>query len=91
MFDDGDETDWICRRDARIRAPWPRIIETTADGTPFLAPHVQLFYKAKSPRPKDQVDFENVLASGISFDRAWLIDTLERCYGRGHPWIDSLD
>lgn len=91
MLDNGSETDWISRRDPRVSAPWRSIIETTPDGLPFLAPHVQLFYKAKAPRPKDDLDLENLLSSGVAFDRAWLIDAIRRCYGRHHRWIEALE
>jgi hypothetical protein len=31
------------------------------DGIPYLAPELQLLYKAKAPRPKDHVDAAQVL------------------------------
>ncbi|WP_374208167.1 MULTISPECIES: hypothetical protein [Streptomyces] len=34
---------------------------TSPSGIPYLAPEVQLFYKAKATRDKDETDFEAVL------------------------------
>lgn len=45
------------RRDPSISWPIEEAIRRTADGIPYLAPHVQLLYKAKGGRPRDEIDF----------------------------------
>lgn len=61
----------------------------TANGIPYLAPDVQLFYKAKNPRPKDETDLAAVLPTLTDDRRQWLADAITRTYGR-HPWPDRL-
>ncbi|MGD8151452.1 nucleotidyltransferase domain-containing protein [Ornithinimicrobium sp. Y1694] len=56
----GSETEWMYRRDESLRMPtrdalWER------DGITYLQPEIQLLYKAKGLRAKDQTDFENTL------------------------------
>ena len=62
---------------------------TTSDGIPYLAPEIQLFYKAKNPRPKDQTDFTAVLPFLTGAQRRWLSGALSRTLGE-HPWRDRL-
>ena len=54
---------WLFRRDARLCRPLSTIGRQTEDGLPYLAPEIQLLYKAKAPRPKDEADFARVLHS----------------------------
>lgn len=63
----------------------------SADGVPFLAPEVQLFYKAKAPLPKDEEDFDAVLPVLPEERRRWLVDAITKAYGpRPHPWTKRL-
>lgn len=84
---DGDT--WVCRRDERIRLPYDRVIEHTADGIPYAAPEIALLFKAKHARPKDEDD----LAAAIPFldedRRRWLAGALELVHP-GHRWLDEL-
>jgi len=84
---DGDT--WICRRDERIRLPYERIIETTAEGVPYLVPEIVLLFKAKHSRPKDDADFEGALPLLSPERRAWLRGTLARVHP-GHRWLGAL-
>jgi hypothetical protein len=81
---------WISRRDRAIRAPIRSLTRTTADGIRYLAPHVQLYYKAKSLREKDEIDFKAVIQSGVAMDREWLRDAIAHSYGTQHPWLRML-
>lgn len=49
---EGDSTRWIYRRDSRLRRPWNRAVLTNSVGIPYLAPELQLLFKAKNVRPK---------------------------------------
>jgi hypothetical protein len=75
MLDESDGEDWVSRRDLRIRRPLGTIGHTAA-GIPFLAPEIQLFYKAKDPRPKDKADVAVILPLLDERQRAWLDMTL---------------
>jgi hypothetical protein len=90
MLDECDGGDWVSRRDSRVRRPVSGLGLVTADGVPYLAPEVQLFYKAKSPRPKDETDLAAVLPLLAGSQREWLSEALDLAYGPGHPWQARL-
>lgn len=89
MLDESDGDQWVSRRDARVRRPVAQIGHVTADGIPYLRPAVQLFYKAKGVREKDQLDFEAVLPLLGGEERAWLSSALKLTLP-GHVWLDRL-
>ncbi len=62
----------------------------STQGIPFLAPDIQLLYKAKHVRPKDQKDFERVLPLLDSKQRGWLAEQLRRFHPDG-PWIAAIE
>lgn len=72
MLDESDGDDWVSRRDPRVRRGLAEITRRTADGIPYLAPEVQLFYKAEAPREKDLADFDAALPLLSAEQRAWL-------------------
>ncbi|MFE9997480.1 nucleotidyltransferase domain-containing protein [Streptomyces avermitilis] len=89
MLDESRGQEWVSRRDPRVRRPISTLGTTSADGVPFLAPEVQLYYKARTPRPKDEVDFDAVLPVFTDQQRLWLVDAITKTYGP-HPWIKRL-
>ena len=88
MLNPGDPAEYICRRDERVRMP---LNEATfeAAGVRYLAPEIQLFFKAKSPRPKDEQDFADCLPLLSESQRAWLSEALE-AGGFGREWMARL-
>lgn len=91
MLDEAGGGDWVSRRDYRVRAPIREITRITQTGVRYLAPHIQLYYKAKNPREKDEVDFDAVLQSGISLESGWLRNAISLSYGAQHPWLARLN
>ncbi|WP_433179425.1 nucleotidyltransferase domain-containing protein [Actinoallomurus sp. CA-150999] len=89
MLDETRDGDWLSRRDPGIRRPLPEIGEISPEGVPYLAPEIQLFYKAKQPRPKDETDFAAVLPFLTQVQRRWLNEALAHSFGT-HPWRDQL-
>ena len=89
MIEESDDGDWVSRRDPGIRRPLAGIGRTTSDGLRYLAPEIQLYYKAKDPRPKDEADFTTVLPFLTQPQQQWLSRTLARAFGN-HPWQDRL-
>lgn len=89
MLDEADGDDWVSRRDQRLRRPIPEIGRVTADGVPYLAPEIQLLYKAKGTRPKDEHDFRMMAPKLRPAQRQWLRDAMTIAYGT-HPWQDRL-
>ncbi|MFC8080143.1 nucleotidyltransferase domain-containing protein [Streptomyces sp. NPDC057307] len=75
-----------------IRRPVHELGMTSADGVPYLAPEVQLYYKAKAPRPKDEEDFTTTLPLLTDDRRDWLAGAIPLTYGVNgpHPWLTRL-
>jgi hypothetical protein len=89
MLDDSDGDDWVFRRQPAVRMPLSSAIRRTADGIPYLAPEIQLLYKARNPRAKDHSDFELVLARLPEHGRSWLRAALVRAEPQ-HAWLTRL-
>ena len=79
----GDE--WMFKRDARVRVPWDRALQTV-DGICYLRPELALLHKAHLDRPKDR---EDLAVARLDADaRAWLARTLEQL---GHrSWAQQV-
>ncbi len=85
MVDEVDGDEWVSRRDSRVRRPWSGL-GWTLPGIRVLAPEVQLFYKALTPRPKDEQDREMVWPLLGEEARAWLKHAVAEAYGARSPW-----
>jgi hypothetical protein len=83
---DGDT--WVYRRDARIRRPVAEIVWRSG-GIDYLGPDVQLLFKSKTLRPKDEQDFADALPFLDPAQLAWLREALELT-NSGHPWLSRL-
>lgn len=80
--DNGNDTEWIYRRDESTRRLWDSAVLWSSDGHPYLAPEIQLLFKSKNPRPKDDLDAEKVIPLLHADQRIFLADHLES----GHHW-----
>jgi hypothetical protein len=90
MLGEVEGDDWVFRRDRRIRGPAAALGCVSPDGLPYLAPEVQLLYKAGvAPRPKDEADFAAVAPHLPTERRRWLRDALATC-APTHPWRARL-
>ncbi len=90
LLDDGDDQRWRSRRCAAVTRPLVQLGSRDGAGIPFLATEIQLFYKAKSPRPKDETDFSGVLPHLEASRRQWLREAIVTAYGADHPWLARL-
>lgn len=92
MLDESDPGGavWRSRRDSRVSRPVAEIGSRDANGVPFLRPEIQLFYKAKGRRPKDEADFAAVLPILDVEQRDWLRERIVMTYGDDHPWVAGL-
>ena len=89
MLYERDATHWISRRDARVRYPLHALI---VDGSlPYLAPEVQLYFKAKSIRAKGEEDLHQLLRHRLPLDFEWLVEAIAASYGADHRWLDLLN
>jgi hypothetical protein len=83
---EGSDDSWIYRRDPTIHVPWGMAVLRTAEGIPYLAPELQLLYKSKGMRPKDDVDAAEVIPSLDARQRG----LLSRLLPSKHPWQRRL-
>lgn len=90
MLADGDRTCWRFRRDPDISLSGEQLLRTSHNGTPYCTPEVQMLYKSKMARPKDDVDMARVLHRMTSSQRQWLQDAIVRS-DPCHPWIELLE
>ncbi len=79
---DGDQESWIFGRDPSIRVLWADAILRTALGVPYLAPELQLLYKSRDMRPKDELDARQVIPN-LTSDQRGRINAL---LPEDHPW-----
>lgn len=83
---EGSEASWIYRRDPSVQVPWGMAVLRTADGVPYLAPELQLLYKSKGLRSKDEVDAAEVIPNLNARQRC----LLSRLLASNHPWQRRL-
>ena len=79
---EGDGDRWRYRRDPRVQLPWPDAVLTTDAGVRYLAPDVQLLFKSKGLRTKDDVDARQVIPQLEPGRRRRLAGWLPA----DHPW-----
>jgi len=90
MLSDSEGDEWIFRRNPAIRGLLSGLGLCSGDGVPYLVPEVQLLYKSKGLRPKDQADFDSVQPRLGLQQKAWLKDALRKIYPERHPWLGRL-
>ncbi len=92
LLEDRDGATWRFRRDPRVRRAVDELTFTsvgTSGALRVLRPEIQLLYKAKHLRPKDEADFAAAAPAMDASDRAWLRDALTVAHP-GHAWIERL-
>jgi hypothetical protein len=86
LVGEGSDDEWIYRRDPTVVVPWALAVLRTADDIPYLAPELQLLYKSKDPRAKDEVDASEVIPTLDARQRG----LLSRLLAPDHPWRRRL-
>jgi hypothetical protein len=82
---------WRCRRDLeRITRLAEEIWMRSCLGMPILVPEIQLLFKAKGHRPKDEHDFQQALGLLTAAQRAWLREALAIVHP-SDPWLEALE
>jgi hypothetical protein len=89
LLDEADGETWVYRREPRIRRPMPTVVRRSSDGLPYLAPEIQLLYKSKGPRERDDLDFAQTYPLLAADARSWLLHALELTAPH-HTWIAVL-
>lgn len=86
----GDGERWRFRRDPRVTMGKDRLVRVAPSGVRYCTPEVQLLYKAKRARPKDDIDLTRVLHLMTGEQKQWLMDALA-LVEPGHPWLLVLE
>ncbi|HEV2529649.1 MAG TPA: hypothetical protein VGT61_14470 [Thermomicrobiales bacterium] len=90
MVDESDGDGWYSRRDRRITRRLTDIGATSADGVPYLRPEIQLFYKSRGRRPKDEADLITALPLLDAGATGWLREAIRLTAGDDHPWLARI-
>ena len=88
LLENADGDRWCYRRDARITRPVASLGEER-DGVPAISPEVQLLYKSKGLRPRDEHDFSHALPLLDPRRKEWLAAALS-IIQPDHPWLPLL-
>lgn len=90
MIQEADGDWWYFRRDDRVQG---RIddLATMVNGLPCLRMDLQLLYKAKSSRPRDEADFQQLLPHLSDEQQRTLVEWLRLTCPNGHHWIEALE
>jgi len=89
MLDECDGGCWVFRRQRSVHRPLAMVMRRTGDGVPYLAPEIQLLYKARPVREQDQADFDQVAPRLDAAARSWLREALAKVHP-GHLWLRAL-
>ena len=90
MIQEADGDCWYYRRDDRVNG---RIddLASLVDGVPCLRMDLQLLYKSRSIRPKDDEDFLRLAPVLSREQRRNLVSWLRLTNPNGHLWIEMLE
>lgn len=89
MLDESAGDDWVFRRNHTIRRPFWLAIRAGPDGLPYIAPEIQLLYKANRRRSEDEADFELVRPYLTEEAADWLRSALT-ALDLNHSWLVAL-
>lgn len=90
MLDESSDGLWHSRRHRSVTRPLSELGVFDGAGVWYLAAEVQLFYKAKAPRLKDEADFAAALPHLNDRQREWLRTAILTAYGENNPWLMAL-
>jgi hypothetical protein len=80
---------WRFRRDPAVWRELADVGKVTPDGIPYLAPEIELLFKAKAPRPKDDRDFDAAIPAMDEPSLRWLRDAMARVHP-DHAWLTRI-
>jgi hypothetical protein len=89
MLDEVDGNEWFSRRNPAIRGKREDLV-AVYNGIPCTRIEVQLLYKARMQRPKDDQDFYAALPHLNRDAHQWLKENLLLLHPEGHDWLASL-
>lgn len=87
MLCDFQNDQWVYRRNKNIRGPLKEFGWKQDNGLGVIAPEIQLLYKSRSPRDKDNQDLENCLQKFSVSQKEKLKTWIQIDSGKDHPWL----
>ena len=91
MLLDTEGDQWVFKRDPTIRGAMSHLGRHTPSGVPYMAPEIQLLYKAKpTTLEKDEADLQAAVPLMDESACTWLLECLRKRFPEGHAWIDQL-
>jgi hypothetical protein len=89
ILNPSSEGRWQSRHDGALVADLQEVTWVHTDGIRYLNPEVQLLFKAKHARAKDELDLATTWPRLSSEQRSWLRDAVRTAYP-DHAWNDRL-
>jgi len=89
LLADHDDQNWHFRRNPTIQQLRSSSVLRTQEGIPYLAPELQLLYKAKQPRPHDEQD-AYLAFTHFSFEQKRQFLLMLQAVDPQHPWLVTL-
>jgi hypothetical protein len=86
VLDEAEGDTWFYRREPRIRRPMSTVVRQSREALRYLAPEIQLLYKSKAPREREEADVAQIYPLLAPEARKWLHDALE-LRTPDHKWI----
>jgi len=95
-FDNKEGDNYVVHDNPKVTRPMSKAI-MYADGIPYLAPEIILFFKtdkfsATHPylKPKMETDFKAVMPLLSDEQKSWLKNAIKTAHGDETPWLDGL-
>jgi hypothetical protein len=90
LFSEFEKQEWVYRRTQSIRGPIQEFAWKHESGLMVLNPVIQLLYKSRSRRPKDEQDLRLCLLNLNSDQKKSLKEWIIIDSGLIHPWIEKI-
>jgi len=89
LLNEANETEWLYRRNRKVRRSLIKIELESNAGVKFLCPEIVLLYKSKNPKAKDEQDFQAAVEHLDAEQKGWLKCAIALNYSQ-HHWLQSL-
>ena len=89
MLAECDGEEWFFRTDRKICGPRHDLF-VQYNGLPCVRIEVQMLYKSRARRAKDELDFQACLPLLEPRAAQWLRQSIQHLFPEGHPWLAQL-
>ncbi|MGB1288717.1 MAG: amino acid transporter [Aggregatilineales bacterium] len=89
MIAEVNNGNWVSRHHPEIRFARDTLINIY-NNIPCIRSEVQLLYKSRNRRPKDEVDFDVCVPLLSTHQKKWLRQNIQKLFPEGHPWLSRI-